>query len=312
MTMSASMAREAQKLATDALVKLYTLDLTAQGGSLYRFISSIDSMSNIVSITSAATLATCITETPHTLLTGDAVRVAGATPDGYNGDHSVTVIDSHTFTYNMFTSVGDAAHGDYMKIFRLNGLVKWDSHLYTPIAFEATGFEWNGQGSLPNPKIRLSNVNRVFLASVISLRDAVGGTFTRYRVFRKNLDDGVEPDPTLYLPIEVYRVNRKSVHNKVFLEFELAAAIDQQGVKIPGRQCLKRTCGLRYRVWNPTTLTFNYSKATCPYTGAPMFTNRDIATADSASDHCSKLLTGCTARFGSAALPFGGFPGVGG
>ena len=39
---------------------------------------------------------------------------------------------------------------------------------YVPVAFEAEGFEWAGEGSLPRPKIRISNVNKILLASVIS------------------------------------------------------------------------------------------------------------------------------------------------
>lgn len=314
MTLLPEIAEEAQKLSTDKLINLYILDLTSLGGEVYRFISSIDNTMEIDSLTYnfETSIATCVTTNPHTLESGDFVRVLNADQSGYNGDHTITVVDATTFTFNLFEAVNSDATGDYLKAIRLANTIKYDGEEYTPIAFEATGFEWNGQGSQPNPKIRVSNINRVMLAAVITANDGIGADFTRIRVFRKDLDDGTRRDPTLFFPKEVYRLNRKTVHNRIFIEWELSSSMDQQGVKIPGRQCLKRTCTHRYRVWNATTGTFDYTNATCPYVGTNYFDAQDRHTSNPASDACGKLLSSCSARFGSDPLPTRAMPGIGG
>lgn len=313
MTMEAEIAQEAQKLATDKLIKLYKLDLTAIGGDVYRFVSAVDTALDVSSLTSAATLATCVTNTPHTMMTGDAIRVVGATPSGYNGDFTVTVTDPNTFTFNLSTSVGDGASGGYLRVVRLNNKMIFDGDEYAPVAFEATGFEINGQGSLPNPKIRIDNVNKVLLAAAITMRDCIGATFTRIRTFRKHLDDGSDPDPSLIFPLEVYQVHRKTAHNKFFIEWELAASVDQEGAKIPKRQALKTACTHIYRKWDADLEDFVYTEATCPYTGSVYFDNKDMSTSDPSMDRCSKLLSGCVNRFGSGGnLPTRAFPGIGG
>jgi len=183
---------------------------------------------------------------------------------------------------------------------------------YIPVDIAVSGFEWNGQGTLPTPTLQVSNVSKLLLASIISLKDLVGAKFTRVRTFRKHLDDGADPDSTMIFPKEIYRINRKVQHNKIFIEFQLASSLDQEGVQLPGRQCLKNTCVQRYRAWNPTTSFFDYTKATCPYVGATYFTQSNTVTINPALDRCSKQLTGCKLRFGTAPLPTTATPGIGG
>ncbi len=230
---------EARKLATDALVKLYTLDTTALGGEVFRFISSSDAVA-------------------------------------------------------------------------FDGAVLFDGYSYYPVPFHAEGFERNGQGASPRPKISISNVTHILMASVITLNDLIGATFTRQRTFRKHLDDGSDPDPTAVFPLDVYRINRKLKQNQQSIEFELAAPTDQQGAQIPARQCLKRTCTHRYRRWDAVSGTFDYTKATCPYSSTTYFTPRDIATSNPAEDACGKQLASCKKRFGTLPLPTRAFPGIGG
>ncbi len=234
-----SVPADARKLATDALVKLYTLDTTALGGDIFRFVS----------------------------------------------DSDVNAID---------------------------GALTFDGNKYYPVPFKAEGFERNGQGASPRPKISISNVTRVMIASVITLNDLVGATFMRQRTFRKHLDDGSDPDPTAVFPLDVYRINRKLNQNPQFIEFELAAPTDQQGAQIPARQCLKRTCTHRYRRWDASSGTFDYTKATCPYSSTTYFNQRDIPTSDPADDVCGKQLSSCKIRFGTQPLPTRAFPGIGG
>lgn len=302
---------DAQKMSGERLVKLYELDATGIGGSLYRFVSSVDATNQIASITSVSLTATCKTVTPHTLAMSDTISISGINNANYNGQFSVaSIVDAYTFTYALFDGEAEPAQGVNMIMTRLNNLMVFGGNDYGPIAIETEGFEWTSQGSQPSPKIRVSNVAKVIAASVISLNDLVGAKLTRIRTFRKHLDDGTDPDTTSVFPREIYNINRKSVHNKVYLEFELTSPMDQQGVQIPGRQCIKRICTQVYRTWNGSS--FDYSKATCPYTGSSYFTVTDQSTGSPTLDSCSKQLSSCKLRFGSAPLPTRAFPGIGG
>lgn len=304
-------AEEAQKLAVDRLVKLYELDTTALGGQYYRFVSSVDATMVVSSLTSVGLAATCTTVNPHALMTGDSVRISGAIETNYNGDFFVTVVDPDTFTFTLGSGGASPATGDIF-VTRLNNTMRFGGNDYAPVAFEAIGFEWNGQGSMPTPKIRVSQVNKILTGAVIALDDLVGATFIRIRTFRKHLDDGSDPDDTAIFPKEIYRINRKAMQNKVFLEFELAASIDQEGVMLPGRQCLKTVCTHRYRIWDPDTETFDYTNATCPYTGSTYFDKKDMNIVDPSLDQCAKHLSSCALRFGNDPLPTRAFPGIGG
>lgn len=312
MTLPADIAREAQKLATDRLVKLYEIDATDVGGALFRFISSVDATMRLTSLTRSGVTATGTTDTPHTLTSGDSIRITDASQPEFIGDFTATVVSPTVFTYTMSAIPLADSSGAYHAVTRLNNTMVFDGHDYIPIAVNVTGFEWNGQGTLPTPTLQISNVNRVLASSVNSLKSLVGAKFTRIRTFRKHLDDGSDPDPTLIFPKEIYRINRKTAQNKVYLEFQLASALDQEGVKIPGRVCLRNTCTHRYRMWDPDTLTFDYTRATCPYVGSTYFKATDEVTGDPALDRCSKTLSGCRARFGTAPLPTRAVPGIGG
>ena len=301
---------ESQDLSGHRLVKLYEIDATNQGGTIVRFCSSVDATNEISSITFATTTATATTSTPHTLSASDSVNISGIIQSDYNGDFTVvSVPSSTTFTYTMLGTPTEIAQGGNMLLTRLNNKMVFGGNDYTPIAFEAEGFEYSGQGSLPTPKIRVSNVGKVLAAAVISLNDLVGAKFTRIRTFRKHLDDGSDPDVAAIFPREIYNINRKSSHNKIAIEFELASAIDQEGVKIPGRQCIKRICTHKYRVW--TGASFDYSEATCPYIGTSYYDKTDLGTT-AENDQCAKQLDSCKLRFLNAPLPTRAFPGVGG
>lgn len=190
------------------------------------------------------------------------------------------------------------------------GLVTFGGVQYFPVDLEASGFDWNGKGALPQPKIKISNAAHFLAAATITLKDLVGANLTRIRTYRQFLDDGASPDPTAVHPIDVYRVNRKSDYNKVFIEWELASVLDQEGRMLPGRQIIKHNCTHIYRFWDGSD--FDYTKATCPYAGTANFDISDNAIVDPSADTCGKLLSSCRARFGlTVDLPFRGFPGSG-
>ena len=189
----------------------------------------------------------------------------------------------------------------------LRASVVWQGATYAPFPIEASGFELSGRGALPQPKVRVANVTGLITALCMELNDLVGAKFTRKRTLVKYLDavnftGGVNPtaDPTQEFPDEIWFVNRKAEENKVFVEFELAAAFDVQGVKLPRRQVIANVCSWLYR------------GAECGYAGGAVADINDVATTVLANDQCGKRLASCKLRFGEfAELPYGGFPGAG-
>jgi lambda family phage minor tail protein L len=198
----------------------------------------------------------------------------------------------------------DGTAGDLAPVF--------DGVTYTPIPLESEGWEASSKGSFPTPRLRLSNVNRVASAAVIEFNDLLGAKVTRIRTLRQFLDDGDTPDPDALFLVDVYYVERKTAHNKVFIEWELSAAMDQQGTSLPKREILRDGCPFIYRRYDSQAGAFTYEAATCPYTGDAYFTKLGEPTNNPALDRCSKTMSGCRKRFGqNGTLPFGGFPGVG-
>ncbi len=191
-----------------------------------------------------------------------------------------------------------------------NGEVVWAGNSYLRYPVEADSFEYNGQGQLPRPKIRVSNILGTITALLLSLPDGMeGAKVTRIRTLARYLDainfpGGVNPygtpDPTAEFPREIYFIDRKTAETRDVVEFELAAAFDLAGVRAPKRQCIANICQWVYR------------SAECGYSGTNYFNENDQAVASAGADVCGKRLSSCQVRFGqTAALPFGSFPGIG-
>ena len=194
-----------------------------------------------------------------------------------------------------------------------NGEVVWNGNPYQRYPIEVDGFQYNGQGQLPRPTIRVSNIFGTITAILLTVNgttsgnDLAGAKLTRIRTMARYLDnanfDGSNPygtpDPTAEFPREVYYVDRKVNETRDIVEFELAAVFDLAGVRAPKRQCIANVCQWVYR------------SSECSYTGTNYFDVDDNAVGTLAADVCGKRLSSCKARFGAATLPFGSFPGVG-
>lgn len=177
-----------------------------------------------------------------------------------------------------------------------NGQLVWAGNSYLRFPIEADGFEYSGNGQLPRPKIRCSNIMGTITALLLSLPDGLeGAKLSRIRTLARYIDGANfpgsvnpygTPDPTAEFPREVYYVDRKTTETRDVVEFELAAAFDLAGVRAPKRQCIANIC------------QWVYKSAECSYIGG-------LAT-------CDKTLDACKAHFGgNAELPFGSFPGIG-
>ncbi|MTD34036.1 phage minor tail protein L [Paludibacterium denitrificans] len=191
-----------------------------------------------------------------------------------------------------------------------NGLtqpVVWQGNTYQPFPIQAEGFELNGKGALPQPTLTVSNVGGLISALVMQYDDLVGAKLTRKRTFARYLDGATDANPSAGFDDDVWWVHQKVSETKQAVQFKLASVLDVAGVNLPGRQVIANNCQWQYRSWNGTA--FDYTNATCPYTGGAMFDTNDASVGNGSQDRCSKRLSGCAARFGTAAvLPFGGFP----
>jgi lambda family phage minor tail protein L len=205
------------------------------------------------------------------------------------------------------TALGDTITRFHSGLNELKSPVVWQGETYSPFPIEGSGFELSGRGTLPQPKIRVANVSGLISALCMELDDIVGATLTRKRTLVKYLDavnfaGGINAtaDPTQELPDEIWTVNRKAEENKVYVEFELSAAFDVAGVKLPRRQCIANVCPWRYR------------GTECGYAGGAVADINDVATADLTRDQCGKRVASCKLRFGEfAELPYGGFIAAG-
>lgn len=205
------------------------------------------------------------------------------------------------------TALGGVVTRFHAGVNELGNDVVWDGDTYTRFPIEADGFEWNGKGALPRPKIRAANITGLIGALARELQDLIGAKVTRRRTFVKYLDavnftGGVNPtaDPNCGFPDEVWYVDRKSAENGLYVEWELAAAFDVAGVLLPRRQCIQNVC------------TWAYRGAECGFAGGAVADKNDVPTTVLGDDACGKRLGSCKLRFGVySELPFGGFPGVG-
>lgn len=187
-----------------------------------------------------------------------------------------------------------------------NGSVVFNSQTYQAFPLEVEGFEYSGNGQLPRPKLRASNVLGTITSILLNLPSGLeGAKFTRIRTLARYLDavnfpaGNANADPTATFPAEIYYIDRKSAETRDFVEFELCAAFDLIGVRAPKRQCISNICQWVYR------------SAECSYTGTGYYAENDTATSQ-ALDVCGKKLSSCKVRFGATAqLPFGSFPAVG-
>ncbi|MBO6507513.1 MAG: phage minor tail protein L [Roseibium sp.] len=181
---------------------------------------------------------------------------------------------------------------------------------YQPADVEFKGMETTGTGTVPRPTVRVSNTNGAIQTIVNQYGDLLNCEFRRVRTFAKHLDGGEDPSPTTYFGPDIFKVERKTEENPLYIEWELSSSIDQEGTTLPGRRVIRDTCLWRYRVWNPDTGDFDYSRAQCPYAGGSSY-DKSGNSVTSDKDQCGRRLTDCELRFGAnAALPFGGFPGA--
>lgn len=159
------------------------------------------------------------------------------------------------------------------------GDVYWQGNPYTALPIEVDGFEYNGNGQLPRPRVRVSNLLGSISALLLGVNeitpgnDLTGAKFIRIRTLSRfldpvNFEGGVNPYGTPAneeMPREIYYIDRKTLENREIVEFELAAVFDLAGVRAPKRQIIANICQWKYR------------SAECGYTGTNYFDEYDNA-----------------------------------
>jgi lambda family phage minor tail protein L len=181
-----------------------------------------------------------------------------------------------------------------------NGAVIWNGNTYMRYPVECEGFEYNNKGTLPQPKLRLSNIMGTITALLLTANattagnDLIGAKLTRIRTLAKYLDAANfpgsvnpygTPDPTVEFPREVYFLSQKSTENRDVVEFTCSASFDLQGVNAPKRQCISNIC------------QWTYKGTECGYSETSYFDANDNPVNSSALDACGKRLSSCKARF---------------
>tara|TARA_R110002020_G_scaffold243891_1_gene457462 strand:- start:6551 stop:8248 length:1698 start_codon:yes stop_codon:yes gene_type:complete len=168
--------------------------------------------------------------------------------------------------------------------------IKYGGIDYQPLPIEASGFEYKGDGALPRPSIRISNLQSRITGLLLGINqvtpgnDLNGAQVKRIRTLSRFLDsdnwqNGQNPygnsdaSTSAQLPQEIYYIDRKVVENREFVEFELVSSLDLNGVKVPRRLAMQNLCQWEYR-----------SKE-CGYAGANEFTVEGTAIASVAGSN---------------------------
>lgn len=185
------------------------------------------------------------------------------------------------------------------------GNMTWQGQLYSAWPIDAEGFDRTTQQQ-PVPRLRVGNIDGSISLLCITYDDLVGAKLTRHRTFQKYLDavnfpDGnPTADPTQEFPLDIWFIERKAAETREVVEFELASALDLNGVKLPRRQIIANHC------------PFEYRGPYCNYTGPAVADASDAPVSDMALDRCGKRLSSCKLRqWPDNILNYGGFPAAG-
>jgi lambda family phage minor tail protein L len=154
----------------------------------------------------------------------------------------------------------------------INGSIYWQGEEYVPFPIQSSGFESKGDGSLPRPKLMVSNQD-FFMSNLIRrYNNLAGAKIVRKRVFLRFLDNSNfseqrnpygTADANAGLEDQVFFILRKSSENRAIVEFELSSPLELENVTFPKRIVMARYC------------SFHYRGNGCRYMGAPVANEYD-------------------------------------
>lgn len=166
-----------------------------------------------------------------------------------------------------FISVGGALDRFHCGVNGLYRPVVFNGIEYAPFPIDTEGFDIMGDGGIPRPKLRGSNINGFLSRFLLTRGDLVGAKLTRTRVYARFLDDANwergnpygTPDPTAAYEPDIYFVNRLVTENPQEVVLELSTPFELDGVQLPRRPITATTCVFQYR-----------DPETCGYVGEPV------------------------------------------
>lgn len=173
------------------------------------------------------------------------------------------------------------------------------------------GTTQNGVNLLASATATLGNNTRTFVASsttsYVTFTIGALGASLPARIgqveVREELGNATA-DPSQQMPPEVWYVERKVSEDNRTVQFELASAMDLNGMQLPRRQIVANKC-----LW----LTIGgYRGIYCNYSGGAVAKADDSPTAILGEDRCGGRVASCKLRFGANnPLNHGGFPAAG-
>ena len=131
-----------------------------------------------------------------------------------------------------------------------NGKVVWNGNQYERFPIQCEGFEFTGRGTLPRPRISISNILGTITAIMQNVNETTVGNdlngtkLVRIRTlvrfldavnFPGNTNPHGTPDPTAEFPQEIYFLDRKVSENRGVVQWEAISALDLVNVKLPKR-----------------------------------------------------------------------------
>jgi lambda family phage minor tail protein L len=142
--------------------------------------------------------------------------------------------------------------------------IKYGGTPYVPLPVETSGFEFNGDGTLPRPSIRFANLQSQITALLLGVNqitpgnDLSGARVKRIRTLSRFLDsdnweNGVNPygnpdsGANAQFPEEIYYIDRKVTETRDFVEFELVSSFDMGDAKAPRRLVMQNLCQWEYK-----------------------------------------------------------------
>ena len=189
--------------------------------------------------------------------------------------------------------------------------IVWGGQLYSPLPMDASGFELTTRGAFPQPTVTISNLYGAGNLLLDSYKGLVGAEIVRILTLRRFLDDGETPDPQrLHHARQVSWSRRRPATTPSPSPSSWRAAWTSRARSCRAGKSSATSAPTPIASFDPATGAFDYSLASCPYTGAANFDTANAPT-DAAHDQCSRNLVGCQLRFPGQVLPARFFPGVG-
>lgn len=191
--------------------------------------------------------------------------------------------------------------------------VTGDPITYSAVPIEVDGFAVSTKGTLPRPRMKISNVNNA-ISSLLLSYNPLQAEVRRIRTCKKFLDavnfssgTNATADPTALFNggYESWYIDRVATENPEVVEFELVGKLDLTNLRLPARQVVEHC-------------PWVYKGNQCGYKPGKKFNLQNEEVSDDSDDNCAKNLKACKLRFPKGEgvgpkdnlLPFGGFPGA--